>query len=64
MTVKEIARDVVEHASDDCSVDELVDNIILNHRLEICRQQSERGERIPYEEVVKQIPRWIENASK
>jgi len=64
MTAKEIARDVVEHAPDDCSVDELVDEIILKHRLEICRQQSEQGERIPYEQVVKQIPRWIENATK
>ncbi len=64
MTVKEIAREVVEHAPEDCSVQELVDDILLQHKLEICRQQSERGEGIAYEEVVKEIPQWIENATK
>ena len=64
MTVKEIARDVVENAADDCSVQELVDDILLQHKLETCRQQSERGERIPFKEVVDEIPQWIENATK
>jgi len=61
MTVKEIVRQAAEHASDDCSIEEILDDIRLRNELEISRQQSERGETLSLEQVRTNITQWAKN---
>jgi len=63
MTVKEVAKEVLEQAPNNCSWDELMDDLRLQKELEISRQQSERGEGIPLDEVARKIPQWVKNAT-
>ena len=64
MTVKEVAREVLENASEDCSWDELMHDLRLQQELEISHQQSARGEGVSLQEVADKIPQWIKNATK
>jgi hypothetical protein len=58
MTVKDIARDVVNHAPEDCSWDQLMDDLRLLQSLEISREQFEKGEFEPIEEFEKEYSEW------
>lgn len=58
MTVKDIARDVVDHAPKDCSWDQLMDDLRLQQSLEISREQCEKGEFEPIEEFAKEYSEW------
>jgi hypothetical protein len=58
MTVKDIAREVVEHAHDNCSLEELVDNIRLQHRLEIAHQESNQGKTLSGDQMKKRFQSW------
>jgi len=63
MNVKEVAKEVLDQAPDNCSWDELMDDLRLQQELEICRQESERGEGISLDAVAQKIPQWVKNAS-
>jgi len=58
MTVKDIARDALEHASDSVSLEELIDDMRLRQSLEISRQQSECGDTISLEQARKNFTEW------
>jgi len=64
MTVKDIARDALEHASDSVSLEELIDDMRLRQSLEISRQQSERGETISLEQARKNFTEWSKKYSQ
>jgi len=64
MTVKEIVREAADHAPENCSIEEILDDIRLRHELEISRQQSERGETLTLDEVRKNISQWAKNHTK
>ncbi|MEM9398669.1 MAG: hypothetical protein AAF984_00530 [Verrucomicrobiota bacterium] len=63
MTVKEIARDVVEHAPDSCSWEELIDNLRLRQTLAKSRENSEQGEMLTSQELKKELSEWATNRS-
>lgn len=58
MTIKEIARDVVEHAPEDCSWDRLIDDFRLRKALDRSRKQSEQGEMITADELKREMSQW------
>jgi len=58
MTVKEIARDVVDHAPENCSWEQLMDDLRLQQALETSREQCERGEYVSIEEFEKEYSEW------
>jgi len=63
MTVKDIARDALEHASDSVSLEELIDDMRLRQSLEISRQQSDGGETISLEQARKNFTEWSKKYS-
>lgn len=63
MTIKQIARQVIDHADDDCSMDEIINDLRLQQSLEISRHQSKAGQTRPLEEVEKEFSEWIKQPS-
>jgi len=64
MTVKDIAREVVDHAPDDCSVEQLLEDIRLRHELEISKQEIKNGEHLTVDELEEQVHQWEKEATQ
>jgi len=64
MTVKDIAREVIDHAPEDCSWETLIDDFKLRKALDRSREQSEKGEMITAEELRGELSQWAAKRSK
>jgi len=62
VTVKDIAREVIDHAPDDCSVEQLLEDIRLRHELELSKQEIKNGEYLTVDELEEQVHQWEKEA--
>ena len=64
MTVKEIARDVVEHAADDCSIEQLIHDLRLQHHLDLADQESKAGKSLTTDQMKERFHSWADQNIK
>ncbi len=59
MTEKEIVLETIRALPDDCSLDEIAERIKFMAAVQKGLDQLDREERIPHEEVKKQLASWL-----
>jgi predicted transcriptional regulator len=59
MTEKEIVLETIRALPDDCSLDEIAERIEFMAAVQKGLDQLDRGERIPHEEIKRQLASWL-----
>lgn len=57
-TPKQELLDALESMPDDSSMESLIERIRFREKLRISREQAERGEGVPHEQVMEDLRRW------
>ena len=60
MLTKERLKEQIDKFSEEFSIDELVDNLILIEKIETGNKQSENGEVISESEMENEMEKWFE----
>ena len=60
MITKEKLKAHIEHFPDEMTMDELIDRLIFIEKVERGIEQSERGETVSEEELLKEMQSWFE----
>lgn len=59
MITKEKLKSHIEHFPDEMTIDELIDRLILIEKIEKGLEQSDNGETLTEEELVKEMQSWF-----
>ncbi len=59
MTTKEIARNVIDALPEDTSMDDIMQALYLQAKLERAERSIEEGRGIPHEEAKKRLQKWL-----
>ena len=59
MITKEKLKSYIEHFPDEMTIDELIDRLILIEKIEKGLEQSDNGETLTEEELVKEMQSWF-----
>lgn len=58
MTLKQKVIDSIERLPQDASLDDIIERIYFIHKVEVGLKQSEQGDVITHEELLKRIDEW------
>jgi predicted transcriptional regulator len=57
-TLKQKVMDSIEKLPQDASLDDIIERIYFIHKIEVGLKQSQQGDVIHHEEVLKRIEKW------
>jgi hypothetical protein len=60
MLTKDKVKELVEHMPDTFSVDDLVERVIMLHKIELAQQEIDNGEGIDWGDIKKEMDTWLE----
>jgi predicted transcriptional regulator len=58
LTIKQKVLQSIEKLPQDVSIDDIIEHIYFMHKIEIGLKQSEKGELIDHEDLLKQMDKW------
>jgi len=59
MTVKEVARQLIEKLPDDADLDDVIHALYVRAKFETGEQQIREGQGIPHEQAKQRIRKWV-----
>ena len=62
MTVKKLAKSVIDKLPDEANMDDIIDALYVRIKFERGIQEIEDGKGVPHEEAKKRMRSWVKNA--